>query len=112
MLELLSLYYVFPVSVTVSTITKEPHYLNCSIVCYWGGEQEPNLTLDRYPISRDAIECGGIGSGGVGYNTNKRHEIFYLIDVLRVGTSWTTVLENAVLSAMKANSGFRTSQTI
>jgi 5-methylcytosine-specific restriction enzyme B len=80
MFEILSLYYVFPSNITENT---KKEALENLLNSENSVAKELNLSLDNFVISRDAIMCGGIGSGGMGFNTNKQKEIFYLIDVFK-----------------------------
>ena len=78
--ELLSVYYVFPSNISISTkenALKELLSAENSIM------KKLNLSIEAFPISYDAIKAGGIGSGGMGYNTNKQKEFFYLVDVCK-----------------------------
>ncbi len=84
MIEVLSLYYVFPSNISKST---KVNALETLIKSDNDVAKELNLSLEQFPVSRDAINIknGGIGSGGMGFNTNKQKEIFYLVDVF---TEW------------------------
>ena len=78
--ELLSIYYVFPVNISSRTkenVLRELLDANNAIV------EKFNCSIDDFPISINAIRAGGIGSGGMGYNTNKQKEFFYLVDVCK-----------------------------
>lgn len=80
MLELLSLYYVFPSNISAET-------KRGALVELLNNESpiatELGLTISNFDVSLDAIMSGGIGSGGMGINTNKQKEVFYLIDVFK-----------------------------
>jgi 5-methylcytosine-specific restriction protein B len=80
MIEVLSLYYVFPSNIYEST---KVNALETLIKSDNDVAKELNLSLEQFPVSRDAINFkdSGIGSGGIGFNTNKQKEIFYLVDV-------------------------------
>ena len=80
MVELLSLYYVFPSNISTN--------MKISALSYLLDNEAPfskmlNKKLDDFNVSQKAIKEGGIGSGGMGYNTNKQKEIFYLIATFR-----------------------------
>ena len=78
--ELLSVYYVFPLN--ISPRTKENN-LKDLLAINIGIAKKINLSIDNFPISKAAIKARGIGSGGMGYNTNKQTEFFYLVDVCK-----------------------------
>ena len=78
--ELLSVYYVFPLN--ISPRTKENN-LKDLLAIDIGIVKKMNLSIDNFPISKAAIKTRGIGSGGMGYNTNKQKEFFYLVDVCK-----------------------------
>ena len=78
--ELLSVYYVFPLN--ISPRTKEDNLKNLLAIDI-GIAKKMNLSIDNFLISKAAIKTRGIGSGGMGYNTNKQKEFFYLVDVCK-----------------------------
>lgn len=82
MIEVLSLYYVFPSNITNNTKVDALKTLSNSDNDV---ARALNLSLDDFLVSRDAVSADGIGSGGMGFNTNKQKEIFYLVDVF---TKW------------------------
>ena len=76
--EVLSLYYVFPSNISKGTKTSA---LKKLITSDNEVAKSLNLTLDQFVVSTNAFNDGGIGSGGMGFNTNKQKEIFFLIDL-------------------------------
>ncbi len=78
MAELLSLYYVFPSNISKGT---KKAALKALIKADNDIARFLNLTLDQFDVSINAFNDGGIGSGGMGFNTNKQKEIFFLISV-------------------------------
>lgn len=101
MIEVLSLYYVFP-----SNITKKRK--KTALITLIETDNSLNLSLDSdFPISRDAISAGGIGSGGMGFNTNKQKEIFYLINVFKVWFEKSDVERKALFDNKDGGSNFR-----
>ena len=78
--ELLSVYYVFPSNISVST---KENALKKLLDADNSIAKKLKLSIDDFSISRDALKAGGIGSGGMGYNTNKQKEFFYLVDVCK-----------------------------
>ena len=104
MFEILSLYYVFPSNISKNTkkeALKELLNSDNSVA------KELNLALDNFVISRDAIMCGGIGSGGMGFNTNKQKEIFYLIDVFKDWYEQSTGVGDTYLNHDESNFRFQ-----
>lgn len=102
--ELLSLYYVFPSNVTKDTKKRALNELL--------GHDNPiaqglGLTLDDLKIIENAILAGGIGSGGMGYNTNKQKEMFYLIEVLKSWYELPSEDRDSYLMAENANFRFQ-----
>lgn len=79
MAEVKSLYYVFLANVNRSSKIK-------GVEAVFNGSnpvsQTLGLSINDFPVIKAALNAGGIGSGGMGINTNKQKEIFYLIDVL------------------------------
>ena len=73
MIEVISVYYVFPSNISVET---KKEALNSLLAI----DQD-----DEFLVSNAAFEYGGIGSGGMGFNTNKQKEIFFLVAVF---TQW------------------------
>ncbi len=104
MLELLSLYYVFPSNISKNTkknALKELLGSDNSIA------RELNLSIDNFNISSNAMLGGGIGSGGMGFNTNKQKEIFYLIDVFKEWFAKSPDERDSLLSKSEGNFRFQ-----
>ncbi|ETX09713.1 hypothetical protein MUS1_06280 [Marinomonas ushuaiensis DSM 15871] len=78
MADLLSLYYVFPSNISEET---KKSALETLVTADNNLARSLNLTLDHFPVSINAFKDCGIGSGGMGFNTNKQKEIFFLISV-------------------------------
>ena len=75
LIDVLSIYYIYPSEHSISKETKEntlKHLIR-------------NYNLKVSDIIINAFKSGGVGGSGVGYNTNKYHEIIYLIKLLK---SW------------------------
>ena len=76
MAEVKSLYYVFLSNLTPSTkVAGITAILNASNEL----PDDSPLTIDQFPIVSTALSTQGMGSGGMGINTNKQKEIFFLI---------------------------------
>ncbi len=73
MFEVLSLYYVFPSNISAGTKRTRLNEIF----------ENSNLSLDNFEISKAATSAPGIGSGGMGYNTNIDAETLYLIEVFK-----------------------------
>jgi len=77
--EILGIYYAYP-----SNISREgkretlSEFLKADIDCI----KSQGLSLENFPIVCSAFSHGGIGSGGMGFNTNRQKEIYYLIEFL------------------------------
>ena len=105
MIEVMSLYYVFPSNITSST---KKSALITLIKTDNENKKSLNLSLDDdFPISRDAISAGGIGSGGMGFNTNKQKEIFYLINVFKKWYEKSEADRKALFDDTDGESNFR-----
>lgn len=78
MAELLSLYYVFPSNISKRT---KKAALNALINADNDIAKSLSLTIGQFDTSINAFNDGGLGSGGMGFNTNKQKEIFFLISV-------------------------------
>lgn len=85
MIEVLGLYYVFPSNISKQT---KKSALKTLISSDNDVAKVLNLKSDQFSISINAVDLEntgrhqtGIGSGGMGYNTNKQKEIFWLVDV-------------------------------
>lgn len=94
-IELMSLYYVFPENITARTkknALKELIEFNNKL------NSESQLKTEHFSTSFEAINEEGIGSGGMGYNTNKQKEFFYLVDVFAKWFSLTVTERKANLS--------------
>ena len=104
MFEILSLYYVIPSNISKNTkkeALKELLDSDNSVA------KKLNLSLDKFEISREAIMGGGIASGGMGFNTNKQKEIFYLIDVFKHWYEQNTGDEDTYLNQEESNFRFQ-----
>jgi 5-methylcytosine-specific restriction protein B len=82
MIEVISVYYVFPSNITAET---KKDALNSLLVIDQSDVQTHEMTVDDFYVSNAAFEDEGIGSGGMGFNTNKQKEIFFLVAVF---TQW------------------------
>ena len=82
MIEVISVYYVFPSNISVET---KKDALSSLLAIEQDDEKTHELTADDFSVSNAAFENEGIGSGGMGFNTNKQKEIFFLVDVF---TKW------------------------
>lgn len=92
--EILGLYYAYPSNITEQT--KQSY-----IERVWSGvrnkAEKPNdkevikITTERFPLFHTALGKGGIGSGGMGYNTNCQNELLFLVKFLKnwFGQSYT-----------------------
>ena len=78
MIEVISVYYVFPSNISVGT---KKDALKSLLAIEKDEEQAHGLTQDDFALSLMAFEDGGLGSGGMGFNANKQKEIFFLVDV-------------------------------
>jgi 5-methylcytosine-specific restriction enzyme B len=98
MAEVKSLYYVF-----ISNVSKKRKLQGISAVINADSElcNSLNLTQESFPVITSALSAKAIGSGGMGINTNKQKEIFYLIDAF---TAWFG-LDSGKREAMLADSG-------
>ncbi len=104
MFELLSLYYVFPSNISQNTkIEALKELLNSENLV----AKELKLSIDDFKISRDAMGSGGIGSGGMGFNTNKQKEIFFLIDAFKEWYAPNNGYSNIFLHRDKENLEFQ-----
>ena len=104
MFEILSLYYVIPSNISKNTkkeALKELLDSDNSVA------KKLNLSLDKFEISREAIMGGGIASGGMGFNTNKQKEIFYLINVFKHWYEQNTGDEDTYLNQEESNFRFQ-----
>ncbi|MBL4799417.1 MAG: AAA family ATPase [Oleispira sp.] len=88
MIEVISVYYVFPSNISVET---KKDALSSLLAIEQDNVKTHELTADDFSVSNTAFEFGGIGSGGMGFNTNKQKEIFFLVDVF---TQWFTKSED------------------
>jgi|GEM_PF-615099 5-methylcytosine-specific restriction enzyme B len=77
--EILGIYYAYPSNIsrrgkrgTLSDFLKG----ECDCI------KSQALTPDDFPITLSAFGYGGVGSGGMGFNTNRQKEIYYLIEFL------------------------------
>jgi 5-methylcytosine-specific restriction protein B len=84
-IEILGLYYVFPSNITQKTKISA---LDTLISSDNDVAKSPKLKAEQFSVSINALKLDnkekyqtGIGSGGMGYNTNKKSEIFFLINV-------------------------------
>lgn len=96
MAEVKSLYYVF-----IRNIKKSSKIRGLEAVFNGADElsKSLSLTIDSFPIASAALRAGGIGSGGMGINTNKQKEIFYIIDVLAAWFKFDVAAREQMLSA-------------
>lgn len=96
MAEVKSLYYVF-----ISNIKRSSKIKGIEAVLNGSNElsQSLDLTIEHFPLISDALRAGGIGSGGMGINTNKQKEIFYIIDVLEAWFNVDVSKREQMLSA-------------
>jgi len=78
MAEVLSLYYVFPSNISKGT---KKSALKKLITADNDVAKSLKLTTEQFVVSINAFNDKGIGSGGMGFNTNKQKEIFFLISV-------------------------------
>ena len=85
MIEILGLYYIFPSNISKRTKNEALEALMSS---QNDVAKALNLRPEQFPVSLNALDLDnkekhqtGIGSGGMGYNTNKKNEIFFLINV-------------------------------
>jgi 5-methylcytosine-specific restriction protein B len=98
MIEVISVYYVFPSNISVET---KKDALSSLLAIEKDDVKTHDLTVDDFSVSNTAFEFGGIGSGGMGFNTNKQKEIFFLVDVF---TQWFTKSEDERRALLQPNS--------
>lgn len=72
MVEILTIYYFIPTSISRSTKSSNINYLISLI---------PDSQNFDFSFSIECLDFYGIASGGMGYNTNKFREVFYPITV-------------------------------
>jgi 5-methylcytosine-specific restriction protein B len=97
MIEVISVYYVFPSNISVET---KKDALSSLLAIEQDDVTTHGLTADDFSVSNTAFEYGGIGSGGMGFNTNKQKEIFFLVDVF---TQWFTKSEDERRALLQSN---------
>ncbi len=85
MIEVLTIYYAYPTSISKKTKQENLKELYSSQLAI-----DHDLSESYFQFSLAAIQSEGIGSGGMGYNTNRYSEIMYL---LKVFTEWFKQLE-------------------
>jgi 5-methylcytosine-specific restriction protein B len=97
MIEVISVYYVFPSNISEAT---KKDALSSLLAIEQDDVKTHDLTADDFSVSNTAFEYGGIGSGGMGFNTNKQKEIFFLVDVF---TQWFTKSEDERRALLQLN---------
>ncbi len=103
-IELMSIYYVFPSNISRKT---KKNALTTLIKGENSVAESLALSLENFPISRDAIAAGGIGSGGMGYNTNKQKEVFYLIDIFKTWCEKRSTISNTFFDEKESHLKFQ-----
>ncbi len=77
--EILGIYYAYPSNISCEGKRETlSEFLEADIDCI----KSQDLSLENFPIICSAFSYGGIGSGGMGFNTNRQGEIYYLIEFL------------------------------
>lgn len=77
--EVLGIYYAYPSNISDAGKRENlSEFLKADINCIKSQE----LSLKSFPVVCSAFSYGGIGSGGMGFNTNRQKEIYYLIEFL------------------------------
>jgi 5-methylcytosine-specific restriction enzyme B len=94
--ELLSLYYIFPSNISKGT---KKAALNALINADNDVAKSLSLTIGQFDTSVNAFNDGGLGSGGMGFNTNKQKEIFFLISVFCEWFSKSDEVRRSLLSS-------------
>ena len=77
--EVLGIYYAYPSNISQGGKRETlSDFLKADVDCI----KTQELSLDSFPVICSAFSYGGIGSGGMGFNTNRQKEIYYLIEFL------------------------------